>query len=153
MEEHPPFTEKEDPYVFEQVHVHGVYETIAEHFSDTRHKPWPVVHRFLEALPKGSLGTDVGCGNGKYLDLFPGLFMVGNDRCQRLLSLAKERKRRSDFFLGDHLSLPFTAHTLVSWIGPVRSEVSTLPMLIGLCPFHCRHSSFFDPRTTFGCRL
>jgi len=30
---------------FEDEYVHGVYDTIAEHFSNTRYKPWPKVSR------------------------------------------------------------------------------------------------------------
>ncbi|KAJ1471029.1 hypothetical protein T484DRAFT_1599061, partial [Baffinella frigidus] len=52
---------------FEDEYVHGVYDTIAEHFSNTRYKPWPKVGDFLIGLPAGSAVADVGCGNGKYL--------------------------------------------------------------------------------------
>ena len=31
---------------FEDEYVHGVYDTIAEHFSNTRYKPWPKVVPF-----------------------------------------------------------------------------------------------------------
>lgn len=31
----------------ELMHVHQVYEEIAQHFSHTRYKPWPVVEEFL----------------------------------------------------------------------------------------------------------
>ncbi|KAJ2021045.1 tRNA methyltransferase, has a role in tRNA modification [Coemansia sp. S85] len=51
----------------EEQYVHAVYNEIAAHFSDTRFKPWPVIERYLLALPAGSLGADIGCGNGKYL--------------------------------------------------------------------------------------
>ncbi|CAG8443233.1 2890_t:CDS:2 [Ambispora leptoticha] len=51
----------------EKQFVHDVYEAIAPHFSKTRYKPWPVVEAFLKQLPSGSIGADVGCGNGKYL--------------------------------------------------------------------------------------
>ncbi|CAB4069303.1 ALKBH8 [Lepeophtheirus salmonis] len=47
----------------ESTHVHSVYENIAGHFSDTRHKPWPKVMDFLNSCnPYGTL-IDVGCGN------------------------------------------------------------------------------------------
>ena len=49
-------------YIFAQV-----YEKIANHFSGTRHSPWPRVDEFLRRQPPGSLVLDVGCGNGKYL--------------------------------------------------------------------------------------
>lgn len=65
---------------YESEHVHEVYEQIASHFSATRYKPWPIVERFLKELPDGSVGLDVGCGNGKYLAVNPNVFMVGSDR-------------------------------------------------------------------------
>lgn len=46
-----------------------VYENIADHFSDTRYKPWPKVSSFLSSLPAGSVILDVGCGNGKNMGL------------------------------------------------------------------------------------
>ncbi|KAI7951163.1 hypothetical protein MJO29_009837 [Puccinia striiformis f. sp. tritici] len=52
---------------YEQQHVHQVYESIAAHFSQTRYKPWPIVADFLDRQPRGSIGLDVGSGNGKYL--------------------------------------------------------------------------------------
>lgn len=51
----------------EEMHVHNVYENIADHFSDTRHSPWPQVLEFIDSLETGSVLVDVGCGNGKYL--------------------------------------------------------------------------------------
>lgn len=44
-----------------------VYEEISSHFSETRHKQWPNVTKFLKNLEEGTLLLDVGCGNGKYL--------------------------------------------------------------------------------------
>ena len=44
----------------EAEHVHKVYSQIAEHFSDTRHKPWPRIADFLLQQPPGSLIADVG---------------------------------------------------------------------------------------------
>lgn len=65
---------------YEQKNVHEVYEVIATHFSDTRYKPWPVVEDFLNSLKIGSLGADVGCGNGKYIGVNPKLMILGSDR-------------------------------------------------------------------------
>ena len=44
-----------------------VYDTIASHFSGTRHSQWPRVREFIECQPAGSILADIGCGNGKYL--------------------------------------------------------------------------------------
>ena len=48
-----------------------VYDTIASHFSGTRHTQWPKVAEFLSTIPVGSLMADIGCGNGKYLSANP----------------------------------------------------------------------------------
>lgn len=44
-------------------------------------QPWPIIERFLKNLPAGSVGLDIGCGNGKYLAVNPDVFIVGSDRC------------------------------------------------------------------------
>lgn len=38
------------------------------------------MERFLKGLPDGSVGADVGCGNGKYLAVNSRIFIVGSDR-------------------------------------------------------------------------
>jgi len=75
----------------ESEHVHEVYEEIAEHFSGTRHSPWPRVKEFLCNLPNGSLIADIGCGNGKYLGVNPKVVAIGSDRSLNLCSICKER--------------------------------------------------------------
>ena len=35
---------------FEHQHVHLLYNTIADHFSSTRHTHWPKVERFVREL-------------------------------------------------------------------------------------------------------
>ena len=68
------------PSDLEKKHVYDVYEKIAPHFSNTRYKPWPKVQAYLESLPPGSLNLDVGCGNGKYLDInHQSILTVGTD--------------------------------------------------------------------------
>ncbi|KAM0329125.1 hypothetical protein ACHAQA_004421 [Verticillium albo-atrum] len=75
---------------YESTHVHAVYEAIAPHFSATRHKPWPRVASFLDALPPGAVGLDIGCGNGKYLAVSPHLHLLGSDRSANLVALARD---------------------------------------------------------------
>lgn len=67
----------------EEEHVHKVYNDIAHNFSDTRHKPWPRVVDFLRSFPSSSLVLDIGCGNGKYMNVRNDLMMVG--RCSAWL--------------------------------------------------------------------
>lgn len=63
----------------EQEHVKEVYETIADHFSGTRFKAWPVVDSFFSNLQTGHVGLDVGCGNGKNMTLRPDVMTLGFD--------------------------------------------------------------------------
>ncbi|KAH9951220.1 S-adenosyl-L-methionine-dependent methyltransferase [Amylocystis lapponica] len=83
----------DDPQVYEDEHVHAVYDEIAPHFSSTRYKPWPIIADFLGALPSGWVGLDSGTGNGKYLPLpleRPGsVWTVGLDRSRNLLDIAR----------------------------------------------------------------
>ncbi|KAJ2959433.1 hypothetical protein NQZ79_g5056 [Umbelopsis isabellina] len=78
-------TPNENEKAYEEEHVHKVYQTIASHFSDTRYKPWPVVENFLNSLTPGSIGADVGCGNGKYIGVNPKLCILGSDRYRILV--------------------------------------------------------------------
>ncbi|KAI1657420.1 S-adenosyl-L-methionine-dependent methyltransferase [Daldinia decipiens] len=97
---------------YEQQHVHSVYETIASHFSATRYKPWPFVASFLSSLPPGSVGLDVGCGNGKYLDVNRDVVIIGSDRSANLARLAQDLKAKGSngadvVGVADGLALPF----------------------------------------------
>ncbi|RLN65126.1 hypothetical protein BBP00_00003026 [Phytophthora kernoviae] len=81
------------PTVLEQQYVHEFYETVAAHFSSTRHSPWPRVAQFVASLPGGSMIADLGCGNGKYMKCVDETqsFVVGGDRSSRLVGICRER--------------------------------------------------------------
>ena len=59
--------------------VRATYDRIADHFARTRASPWPEIEAFLEGR-SGVVGLDVGCGNGRHLDLLA-------ERCDRALGL------------------------------------------------------------------
>ncbi|KZT61574.1 S-adenosyl-L-methionine-dependent methyltransferase [Calocera cornea HHB12733] len=82
---------RQDPALHESTYVHAVYDSIADHFSQTRYKPWPIIAAFLASLPPGSMGLDSGCGNGKYLPLDQDgkIMLVGMDRSLGLLAHAQ----------------------------------------------------------------
>lgn len=85
--------------LLENQYVHSVYENIAEHFSHTRHHPWPSVSAFLNNLPEYSVVGDIGkwclqfvycnfnigCGNGKYGSVNKSISMFATDISPRLL--------------------------------------------------------------------
>ncbi|CAD6919094.1 unnamed protein product [Tilletia controversa] len=113
--------QSQDPATYEQENVHDVYEVIASHFSSTRYKPWPLVSSFLETLPPGSIGADLGCGNGKYLHLRS--ILAPTDQG----SESKQAKDRSILILGldrssnliDIAATNFPSH------GPVSDSAAT----------------------------
>ncbi|KAH3662604.1 hypothetical protein OGAPHI_005856 [Ogataea philodendri] len=92
----------------ESVYVHDVYNSIAQHFSQTRYKPWPMVASFLGSLTDYSIGVDVGCGNGKYLTVNPKLWIVGSDYSTGLLDQAAKlhQKELNDLVVADGMLLP-----------------------------------------------
>jgi len=96
------------PETYEEQHVHAVYEQIASHFSSTRYKPWPIVESFLQGLPAGAVGLDVGCGNGKYLTVNKDVFIVGSDRSSNLVQIAAKHEPHSTI-VADTLALPHQA--------------------------------------------
>jgi tRNA (uracil-5-)-methyltransferase TRM9 len=93
------------PEEYEELHVHEVYEQIADHFSSTRYKPWPIVAEFIHSMPPGSVGLDVGCGNGKYLTVNRDVFIIGSDRSTNLVKIASQHEPHS-VMVADILSLP-----------------------------------------------
>lgn len=90
----------------EDAHVHKVYQEIASHFSSTRYKPWPRVEKYLKDQVPGSIGADVGCGNGKYMG-YPHVYMTGYDRSEELVKIAQLKcsKLKADAFTCDGLSI------------------------------------------------
>ncbi|KAJ3047465.1 tRNA methyltransferase, has a role in tRNA modification [Rhizophlyctis rosea] len=97
--------QEENKTALEQTHVHNVYNVIADHFSATRYKPWPVVDTFLKDLEIGSIGADVGCGNGKYLGVNQQVVTVGSDRSDKLIAICRDRGFEA--MVCDNLSLPY----------------------------------------------
>ncbi|KAJ5164727.1 Methyltransferase type 11 [Penicillium coprophilum] len=90
---------------YEQQNVHEVYQQIAQHFSATRYKPWPIVERFLTSLTPGAVGIDVGCGNGKNLMVNRDVFIIASDRSENLARIALQHQPHSTV-VADILDLP-----------------------------------------------
>lgn len=88
----------------ENENVHQIYDKIGNHFSETRHSPWPNVQEFIQSLDRNSILLDVGCGNGKYLNINESIFKMGCDRSETLLNVCHERN--FNVFQCDCLNLP-----------------------------------------------
>lgn len=95
----------------EEIYVHQVYNDIAPHFSQTRYKPWPIVTKFLNELPTGSIGIDVGCGNGKYLNTNPDIYIIGSDRSSKLIECAHSVNKSYNILIADGMHLPHKENT------------------------------------------
>ena len=95
----------------EQEYVHDVYNEIAPHFSQTRYKPWPIVWSFLMEQTPGSIGIDVGCGNGKYLAVNPNVFLIGSDRSSGLIDCAAQINGQYNVLIADGMNLPHRDNT------------------------------------------
>ncbi|ESO98125.1 hypothetical protein LOTGIDRAFT_143038 [Lottia gigantea] len=94
----------EDAVKLEQQHVHQVYEEIADHFSSTRHSPWPQIVQFINSQPPGSIMADIGCGNGKYLGINENVYSIGSDRSYNLASICRFRNFQS--LVSDVMCIP-----------------------------------------------
>jgi len=89
----------------EKQHVHQLYDQIAEHFSHTRHTPWPKVENYVKSIPKGAKVLDIGCGNGKYMHLNHEIGIVGVDLSMELVKICQAKGFNVQ--QADCLDLPF----------------------------------------------
>lgn len=108
------FHSRETPKIKEAEFVHDVYNEIAQHFSQTRYKPWPIVANFLETRSDGAFGVDVGCGNGKYLAVNKKVFILGSDYSTGLIDQAKllhPNEECNDIIVADGMNLPHNRNT------------------------------------------
>ncbi len=104
-------TERDPPDHRSRARVREVYDQIADHFSKTRANPWPEIENFLEGVQSGGLGLDVGCGNGRHLDVLARRTdrAVGVDASPALLDRARKRlagSGRVGLVCADAVSLP-----------------------------------------------
>lgn len=130
--------------------VHSVYDSIADHFSQTRYKPWPLIAVFLASLAPGSIGLDSGTGNGKYLPFSAdgSAYMVGLDRSANLLKIAKRAGGKDrDVVLGDALGLGWRRYAFVCDAALWDLDLSVDLRMKGFCDLDCDDSSFIYPRT------
>lgn len=75
------------------------------------YRAWPKVKKFIRKLEPDSLLADVGCGEGKYLNLNNRILSIGSDRSSSLCQLAANSQQAStngnQLVVCDNLTLPF----------------------------------------------
>lgn len=97
---------------FESLYVKDVYNAIAEHFSHTRYKPWPLVEEFLNSLPGGSLVGDFGCGNGKYLNCGDRLQFIAADVSESFAAICRTRCPTAQVVVADAAAIPLASNSV-----------------------------------------
>jgi tRNA (uracil-5-)-methyltransferase TRM9 len=117
----------------EHHHVHQVYEQIASKFNHTRFSHWKAVRLFLDNLPKYSLVADIGTGNGKYLGYREDITVIGNDMCDGLLNIIKNKDNEAQVLRANALHLPY--------------KPSSFDAVISIAVFH--HISSYEGRCRF----
>lgn len=87
------------------------YNVIAEEFSRTRWDVWAEFSFFRNYVKDGDSILDIGCGNGRLLQLFEGknIDYLGLDNSEKLIAIAKEKYPSNKFLVAEALHLPFPA--------------------------------------------
>jgi ubiquinone/menaquinone biosynthesis C-methylase UbiE len=76
----------------EKDNVINVYNTIASKFSKTRYKPWQTTLDFINSLEPNINVLEVGCGNGKNMNLRDDINFYGCDNSSSLLDICREKQ-------------------------------------------------------------
>jgi len=90
------------------------YDMYASEFSGTRKFFWRELEFLKDYIALNDKVLDVGCGNGRLLDLFEGTSIeyTGVDSSKELIAIAKrERGASATFVHADALSLPFKGNS------------------------------------------
>jgi len=89
-------------------------ETKLTQEKNNKYKAWPKVSKFLLSLDPDCLVADVGCGEGKYLNINSGIATIGSDHSSSLCQLASAQIPSNNSVINtnqvlicDNLSLPF----------------------------------------------
>lgn len=86
------------------------FNLIAKDFSQTRQRLWPeLINVFQQHIKTGDKVLDIGCGNGRLLDLFDskGVDYTGIDNSAGQIGEAVKRYPDRIFLKADALDLPF----------------------------------------------
>jgi SAM-dependent methyltransferase len=94
-----------DEYKFEKENVIDIYNSIAYHFSNTRHVPWNKIKKIIKSFKSGTMVGDIGCGNGIYMNIRNDCFFRGCDVSKEFVKICKEKKL--NVIEGNILNIPF----------------------------------------------
>lgn len=83
------------------------YEIIAADYSASRPASWRELSIFNDLVKDGDRVLDLGCGNGRLIELFVGknIDYLGVDNSKNLIDIAKKHHPNNNFLLADALNL------------------------------------------------
>ena len=96
------------PEEIEEKYVHEVYNAIASHFNKTRYSVWKKVKSYIQTLPDSTIIGEIGCGNGKNMQLKPKQF-IGCDQSENMVKLCQQKGLNA--IKANIIDLPFKDET------------------------------------------
>jgi ubiquinone/menaquinone biosynthesis C-methylase UbiE len=94
-----------------QQHYDEIADVYDRHYDHPRGRVYHtrISRHVMEALPRGGVLLDIGCGTGLFVEKYlrHGGTAVGIDLSRNMIARARKRCGNSDFFLGTGESLPF----------------------------------------------
>jgi ubiquinone/menaquinone biosynthesis C-methylase UbiE len=93
---------------FEHNFVYNTYNTIADHFSETRSYVWPNIKKYIDNIEIGSNIADIGCGNGKNM-YREDCNMIGVDFCEKFVEICKNKNK--NVIVGNCVNIPLKSNT------------------------------------------
>lgn len=87
-----------------------VYNKIAPHFDKTRFSHWKKVKEFVLSLPPNSYVADIGCGNGKNMQIRNDLQYIGVDASKEFCTIVN--KKNIKCIEGNILNIPLEINSV-----------------------------------------
>jgi len=85
------------------------YNAIAQDFSSTRRFVWRGLEPLYHYASPGDKILDLGCGNGRLLQILKNIDYIGVDSSEKLIEVARKTYPNNKFWVADALQLPFSA--------------------------------------------
>ena len=92
----------------EDTYVKEVYNSIANHFNNTRVNHWSWIDDYVSKLKKNSKILDLGCGNGRNMSYLNYNF-TGIDSCKEFIKICE--KKGYEVIEADMCELPFVSNS------------------------------------------